>query len=230
MKNFCFQSHISLSSPQTTNIQNTLRTFCPMATFCETITIRKHRLRTEAFSVTIIRPYISELKRNYSTYDSWHATLFQGKIQQWYRENNMGQTPLSTLGAGSATKTSKISSHTSHAPTPTILLVPTKLTPVYQHHSCFGGHKMSRGSMRAQLHEILTDSISFAEVAANYIVGIAALTQLQLEKINFNLIVLHKQTIFHHLQTKGKCDKQSNTQLKCRAVIRKRTYLNILSL
>lgn len=76
--------------------------------------------------------------------------------------------------------------------------------------------------MRAQLHEILTDSISFAEVAANYIVGIAALTQLQLEKINFNLIVLHKQTIFHHLQTKGKRDKQSNTQLKCRAVIRKR--------
>ena len=35
------------------------------------------------------------------------------------------------------------SSHTSHAPTPTVLLVPTRLAPVYQYCSCSGGHKIS---------------------------------------------------------------------------------------
>lgn len=49
--------------------------------------------------------------------------------------------------------------------------------------------------------ELLTNTISSAEAAADHVGSTAALTQLQLKRINFNLTVLCIQTKFHHLHT-----------------------------
>lgn len=52
---------------------------------------------------------------------------------------------------------------------------------------------------RASSIRELTNSICLAEVAADDTVRITALAQLQLQEINLNLIVLHKQPVLHHL-------------------------------
>lgn len=64
------------------------------------------------------------------------------------------------------------------------------------------------------IRELLTNSICLAEVAADDIVGIAALAQLQLQEINLDLIVLHKQPILHHLHR-----EHGNTKLQHRALL-----------
>lgn len=55
------------------------------------------------------------------------------------------------------------------------------------------------------MRELLTNAISSAEAAADHIGGTAALTQLQLKRINFNFTVLRIQTKFHHLHTERRC-------------------------
>lgn len=67
-------------------------------------------------------------------------------------------------------------------------------------------------STASSIRELLTNSICLAEMAADDIVRIAALAQLQLQEINLNFIVLHKQPILHHLHTGNKATQSCNTE------------------
>lgn len=52
-----------LSSPQTNNVQNTLRNLCPKASCCETAIV--WRFKKEVFPITIGRPYTSKQTKKY---------------------------------------------------------------------------------------------------------------------------------------------------------------------
>lgn len=67
-------------------------------------------------------------------------------------------------------------------------------------------------STASAIRELLTNSICLAKVAADDIVRIAALAQLQLQEINLNLIVLDKEPVLHHLHTRNKATQSCNTE------------------